>query len=57
MHTPSFQSSVLHYATLDKKNTESEMVQNPIREGPLYETLETQFNNVNTITAATKTLH
>ena len=30
------------------------MVQNPIYEGPLYETLETQFNNVHTFTAATK---
>ena len=30
------------------------MVQNPIYEGPLYETLETQFNNVHTLTAATK---
>ena len=61
MHTLSFKSShILHYATLGKKIIESArdihsaMVQNPIYEGPLYETLETQFNNVHTITAATK---
>ena len=30
------------------------MVENPIYEGPLYETLDTQFSNVNTISAATK---
>ena len=32
----------------------SAMVENPIYEGPLYETLDTQFSNVNTISAATK---
>jgi hypothetical protein len=31
------------------------MVQNPIYEGPLYETLDTQFSNINnTLSAATK---
>ena len=50
----------LLYYTVGKKIIESTrgihsaMVQNPIYEGPLYETLETQFNNVHTLTAATK---